>query len=64
MLLFSPSSVATTVVTAVEFSATLTDALTPPLLEVMTGAALTSVTVTAIACVSTSDPSDACTTTS
>ena len=59
------ASVAVTVVTAVVFSATLTAALAPPPLLVMTGVlSLTGVTVTAIACVSVSVPSLTCTITS
>ena len=57
-------SVAVTVVTAVLFSATETAAVAPAPLEVMTGASLTLVTVTAIAWVSIRLPSEACTTTS
>ena len=56
------ASVAVTVVTAVVFSATLIDALAPAPLLVMTGAlSSTGVTVTAIAWVSVSVPSLACT---
>ena len=51
-------SAAVTVVTAVEFSATLTDALAPAPLEVITGASFTLVTVTLICCVSDKVPSD------
>ena len=42
------TSVATTVVTAVAFSATLIPAVSKPPLEVITGASLTLVTVTVI----------------
>ena len=51
----------TTVVTAVLFSATLTVAVAPPPFEVMTGASFALVTVTAIAWVSVSVPSETCT---
>ena len=57
-------SVAVTVVTAVVFSAIDTAAAAPPPLEVMTGASLTLVTVTAIACVSMRLPSETWTITS
>ena len=57
-------SVAATVVTAVEFSATVTVALTPPPLEVITGGSSTSVTVTAIAWLSVLVPSETWTVTS
>ena len=53
-----------TVVTAVTFSLTRMLAVAPPPLEVMMGASLTLVTVTAMAWVSLSDPSDARTITS
>ena len=56
---------APTVVTATEFSATLTEAVVPPPFEVITGAnSSCGVTVTAIACVSVSVPSLTCTVTS
>ena len=52
------ASVAVTVVTAVEFSATLRAALAPPPFEVITGVlSLTGVTVTEMACVSIRLPS-------
>ena len=57
-------SVAVTVVTAVVFSATEAAAVAPPPFDVMTGASLTLVTVTAIACVSIRLPSETCTITS
>ena len=57
-------SVAATVVTAVEFSTTLTAALAPPPLEVITGASFWLVTVTAMAWLSVSDPSETPTVTS
>ena len=54
-----------TVVTAVVFSATLTEAVAPPPFEVMTGAlSLTLVTVTAMAWVSVRVPSETWTVTS
>jgi hypothetical protein len=52
-------------VTAVEFSATLTEAVAPPPFEVMTGVlSLTLVTVTAMSWMSVFVPSDTCTWTS
>ena len=58
-------SVEVTVVTAVWFSAALTAAVAPPPFDVMTGASLTLVTLTAIACVSLPPlPSLTCTVTS
>ena len=57
-------SVAATAVTAVPFSGTFTAAVVPPPFEPMTGASLTLVTVTAIAWLSVSAPSDTWTTTS
>ena len=59
------ASLAATVVMIVEFSATLIAAVAPPPLLVITGAlSLTGVTVTAMACVSLSEPSLTCTVTS
>ena len=59
------ASVATTVVTDVPFSATLTAAVAAPPFEVMIGVlSLTLVTVTAIVWVSALVPSDTCTCTS
>ena len=59
------ASVAVTVVTAVEFSATLRAALAPPPSEVIVGVlSLTAVTVTAIDCVSVNVPSETSTITS
>ncbi len=59
------TSVAVTVVTAVLFSATFRPALAPPPSLVITGAtSLTSVTVTAMAWLSVSVPSETCTMTS
>ena len=56
---------AVTVVTAELFSATFAAALAPPPLLVITGLlSFTAVTVTAMACVSVSVPSLACTVTS
>ena len=65
-LVLAPASgsVAVTVVTAVVFSATDTLAVAPPPLEVIAGASFWLVTVTAIACVSVSVPSEAWTITS
>ena len=59
------TSLAVTVVTVVWFSAALTLAVAPPPLDVITGASLTLVTVTAMACVSLAPlPSATCTVTS